>query len=118
MEIAAPPPPHTAYWRERAHARTHTHTHTHTPPWREWRDAWLRRYDGHTHTHTLHILGEGGRDALKVACVAAGREREQRTRIACVAFGSAKRLSAQLLSEWPTHCEPINSYFHCTETSF
>ena len=26
---------------------------------------------------------------LKVACVAAGREKEQRTRIACVAFGSA-----------------------------
>ena len=56
--------------------------------------------------------------ALKVACVAAGREKEQRTRIACVAFGVRKRLSAQLLSEWPTHCEPINSYFHCTETSF
>ena len=27
--------------------------------------------------------------ALKVACVAAGREKEQRTRIACVAFGGA-----------------------------
>ena len=47
------------------------------------------------------------------------RQRERAAHKNCVRrVRKRKRLSAQLLSEWPTHCEPINSYFHCTETSF
>ena len=47
------------------------------------------------------------------------RQRESAVHENCVRrVRKHERLSAQLFSEWPTHCEPINSYFHYTETGF
>ena len=53
MEIAAPPRPHTAYWRERA-MRGYTYTHIHTDnsavAGMAGRLRLASSYDGHAHT--------------------------------------------------------------------
>ena len=66
-----------------------------------------RRRDGGTLTptvtHTQHTYArKGGWDALKVAYVS---ERETAAQNCVRRVRRHKRLSAQLLSEWPTHCE-------------
>ena len=111
VEIAAPPPRLTPPIGGNAPCADTLRTHT-----------LIRRRGGNggtpdattvTHTHNTTYTRRG-----RVGCVEGRvrgcRQRERAAHKNCVRrVRRRKRLSAQLLSEWPTHCEPINSYFHC-----
>ena len=98
-----------------------TPTHTDTPPWREClltptTPRKRRRTASRTERERRgeEVCMRAGRDppCVERRGVAAGRENAQCTKIVCVAF-EARATERTAFSEWPTHCEPINSYFHC-----
>ena len=73
MEIAAPPRPHTAYWRERA-MRGYTYTHIHTDNSAVAGMAGrLRLATTDTHIHKQHYTRRGRVGCVQGRVRAAGR---------------------------------------------
>ena len=125
MEIAAPPRLTPPIGGNAPCADTPTHTDT--PPWREClpmptTPRKRRRTASRTERERRgeEVCMRAGRDPPCVERRVRGcRQRERAVHENCVRrVRKHERLSAQLFSEWPTHCEPINSYFHYTETGF